>query len=152
MTPEHALVPVPGGQGMSRLNPAAMASRTPPACSRGLAASPSPKRSPADIDAGALDQRRRQRQPRALRRVAREGDVPVAIDPRKLKAGELARLLNSTLGEVISERQLHRHRTRGVPRRGRRRRGQSRSVPARRVAGDHRGTRRSRMLPRPEGG
>ncbi len=39
--------------------------------------------------------------------------VPVAIDPRKLKPGELARLLNSTpLGEVISERQLHRHRTR----------------------------------------
>jgi len=37
----------------------------------------------------------------------------VAIDPRKLKPGELARLLNSTpLGEVISERQLHRHRTR----------------------------------------
>jgi hypothetical protein len=39
--------------------------------------------------------------------------VPVAIDPRQLKPGELARLLNSTpLGEVISERQLHRHRTR----------------------------------------
>jgi len=37
----------------------------------------------------------------------------VAIDPRQLKPGELARLLNSTpLGEVISERQLHRHRTR----------------------------------------
>ena len=37
----------------------------------------------------------------------------MAIDPRKLKPGELARLLNSTtLGEVISERQLHRHRTR----------------------------------------
>jgi hypothetical protein len=37
----------------------------------------------------------------------------VAIDPRKLKPGELARLLNSTpLGEVVSERQLHRHRTR----------------------------------------
>ena len=34
------------------------------------------------------------------------------IDPRKLKPGELARLLNSTpLGEVVSERQLHRHRT-----------------------------------------
>lgn len=37
----------------------------------------------------------------------------MVIDPRKLKPGELARLLNSTpLGEVISERQLHRHRTR----------------------------------------
>jgi len=37
----------------------------------------------------------------------------VAIDPRSLKPGELCRLLNSTpLGEVISERQLHRHRTR----------------------------------------
>ncbi len=35
------------------------------------------------------------------------------IDPRKLKPTELARLLNSTpLGEVISERQLHRHRAR----------------------------------------
>jgi len=38
----------------------------------------------------------------------------VAIDPRKLRPGELCRLLNSTpLGEVISERQLYRHRTRG---------------------------------------
>jgi len=37
----------------------------------------------------------------------------VAIDPRQLRPGELCRLLNSTpLGEVISERQLHRHRTR----------------------------------------
>ncbi len=37
----------------------------------------------------------------------------MAIDPRNLKPGELARLLNSTpLGEVVSERQLHRHRTR----------------------------------------
>ena len=36
-----------------------------------------------------------------------------AIDPRKLRPTELCRLLNSTpLGEVISERQLHRHRTR----------------------------------------
>ena len=35
------------------------------------------------------------------------------IDPRKLKPTELVRLLNSTpLGEVISERQLHRHRSR----------------------------------------
>jgi hypothetical protein len=35
------------------------------------------------------------------------------IDPRKLRPGELCRLLNSTpLGEVIHERQLHRHRTR----------------------------------------
>ncbi len=35
------------------------------------------------------------------------------IDPRKLKLTELVRLLNSTpLGEVISERQLHRHRSR----------------------------------------
>jgi len=37
----------------------------------------------------------------------------VASDPRKLRPSELCRLLNSTpLGEVISERQLHRHRTR----------------------------------------
>ncbi len=37
----------------------------------------------------------------------------MAIDPRQLKPGELCQLLNSTpLGEVISERQLHRHRTR----------------------------------------
>jgi len=37
----------------------------------------------------------------------------VAIDPRKLRPSELVRLLNSTpLGEVISERQLHRHRSR----------------------------------------
>jgi len=37
----------------------------------------------------------------------------LAIDPRTLRPGELCRLLNSTpLGEVISERQLHRHRTR----------------------------------------
>ena len=37
----------------------------------------------------------------------------MAIDPRTLRPGELCRLLNSTpLGEVISERQLHRHRTR----------------------------------------
>lgn len=37
----------------------------------------------------------------------------MAIDPRKLGPTQLCRLLNSTpLGEVISERQLHRHRTR----------------------------------------
>ncbi len=37
----------------------------------------------------------------------------MAIDPRSLKPAELCRTLNSTpLGEVISERQLHRHRTR----------------------------------------
>ncbi|MDX2199592.1 MAG: terminase gpA endonuclease subunit, partial [Phycisphaerae bacterium] len=37
----------------------------------------------------------------------------MAIDPRKLKPTEAVRLLNSTpLGEVISERQLHRHRSR----------------------------------------
>jgi hypothetical protein len=37
----------------------------------------------------------------------------VAIDPRNLKPSELCRLLNSTpLGEVISDRQLYRHRTR----------------------------------------
>ena len=37
----------------------------------------------------------------------------MAIDPRKLRPSELVRLLNSTpLGEVISERQLHRHRSR----------------------------------------
>jgi len=39
--------------------------------------------------------------------------VGVAIDPHSLRPGELCRLLNSTpLGEVINERQLHRHRTR----------------------------------------
>jgi hypothetical protein len=37
----------------------------------------------------------------------------VALDPRRLRPGEAARLLNSTpLGEVVSERQIHRHRTR----------------------------------------
>lgn len=37
----------------------------------------------------------------------------MAIDPRKLRPGELCRFLNSTpLGEVISERQLYRHRMR----------------------------------------
>jgi hypothetical protein len=37
----------------------------------------------------------------------------VTIDPRKLRPGELCRLLNSTpLGEVIRERQLKNHRTR----------------------------------------
>jgi len=35
------------------------------------------------------------------------------LDPRKLKPSQLAQLLNSTpLGEVINERQIHRHRTR----------------------------------------
>ena len=37
----------------------------------------------------------------------------MTLNPRQLRPGELARLLNSTpLGEVVSERQLHRHRTR----------------------------------------
>jgi hypothetical protein len=37
----------------------------------------------------------------------------VASDPRRLRPSELCRLLNSTsLGEVINDRQLHRHRTR----------------------------------------
>jgi hypothetical protein len=37
----------------------------------------------------------------------------VATDPRRLRPSELCRLLNSTpLGEVINERQLHRHRSR----------------------------------------
>lgn len=37
----------------------------------------------------------------------------MASDPRKLRPSELCRLLNSTpLSEVMSERQLHRHRTR----------------------------------------
>ena len=37
----------------------------------------------------------------------------MAIDPRRLRPSECCRLLNSTsLGEVINERQLHRHRTR----------------------------------------
>ena len=35
-----------------------------------------------------------------------------AIDPRKLRPADLAKLLNSTpLGTVINERQLYRHRT-----------------------------------------
>jgi hypothetical protein len=34
-----------------------------------------------------------------------------AIDVRRLRPSELCRLLNST-GEVINERQLHRHRVR----------------------------------------
>ena len=37
----------------------------------------------------------------------------MATDPRRLRPTELCRLLNSTaLGEVINERQVHRHRTR----------------------------------------
>jgi hypothetical protein len=37
----------------------------------------------------------------------------LAIDPRQLKPAQLVQLLNSTpLGEVINERQLHRHRSR----------------------------------------
>ena len=37
----------------------------------------------------------------------------MAIDPRNLRSSELVRLLNSTpLGEVISERQFYRHRSR----------------------------------------
>jgi hypothetical protein len=37
----------------------------------------------------------------------------MATDPRRLRPGELCRLLNSTpLGEVTNERQLHRHRSR----------------------------------------
>ena len=37
----------------------------------------------------------------------------MSIDPRKLRPGELCRLLNSTpVGEVVNERQLRRHRTR----------------------------------------
>ncbi len=37
----------------------------------------------------------------------------MASDPRRLRPSELCRLLNSTsLGEVINDRQLHRHRTR----------------------------------------
>ena len=37
----------------------------------------------------------------------------MATDPRKLRPSELCRYLNSTpLGEVINERQLHRHRSR----------------------------------------
>ena len=37
----------------------------------------------------------------------------MAIDPRRLGPTQLCRLLNSTpLGEVISDRQLYRHRTR----------------------------------------
>jgi hypothetical protein len=43
----------------------------------------------------------------------------VATDPRKLRPSELCRVLNSTpLGEVINERQLHRHRTRAGARIG----------------------------------
>ncbi len=47
--------------------------------------------------------------------VASDSNQPVQprIDPRSLKPSETCRLLNSTpLGEVINERQLHRHRTR----------------------------------------
>src|SRR5215510_10950442 len=41
------------------------------------------------------------------------GRWAVVIDPRKLRPSDLCRLLNSTpLGEVVNERQLHRHRTR----------------------------------------
>ena len=37
----------------------------------------------------------------------------MTIDPRKLRPTQLVQLLNSTpLGEVIGERQLHRHRSR----------------------------------------
>ncbi len=37
----------------------------------------------------------------------------MATDPRKMRPGELCRLLNSTpLGEVTSERQIYRHRQR----------------------------------------
>src|SRR5690606_10888898 len=43
----------------------------------------------------------------------------MATDPRKLRPSECCRLLNSTpLGEVINERQLHRHRTRAGSRIG----------------------------------
>ncbi len=43
----------------------------------------------------------------------------VATDPRKLRPAELCRLFNSTsLGEVISNRQLLRHRTRAGLRMG----------------------------------
>jgi len=39
--------------------------------------------------------------------------MPMPNDPRKLRPSELCRLLNSTpLGEVLNERQLHRHRSR----------------------------------------
>ena len=47
--------------------------------------------------------------------MASDSNQPVQprIDPRSLKPSETCRLLNSTpLGEVINERQLHRHRTR----------------------------------------
>ena len=37
--------------------------------------------------------------------------LALAIDPRKLRPADLVRLLNSTpLGEMLSERQLRRHR------------------------------------------
>ena len=43
-----------------------------------------------------------------------------AVDPRKLRPADLARLLNSTpLGEVVSEDQLRKHRTRAGFRLGR---------------------------------
>lgn len=43
----------------------------------------------------------------------------MANDPRRLRPSELCRLLNSTpLGEVINERQLHRHRSRAGNRAG----------------------------------
>ena len=62
----------------------------------------------------------------------REWDM--ATDPRKLRPSELCRLLNSTpLGEVISERQLHRHRSRAGH--SHRRRQAHRPVALRRLAG-----------------
>ena len=51
--------------------------------------------------------------PSAANRSLVVSKVWLAIDPRALRPSELCRLLNSTpLGEVINERQLHRHRTR----------------------------------------
>ena len=45
--------------------------------------------------------------------------TPVATDPRKLKPGELCRLLNSTpAGEVLDDRRLRKHRTRAGSRIG----------------------------------
>ena len=67
----------------------------------------------ADLDDGAPQNRGRHDQPRALRRLAGEGDGPWRLTPANYDRANSAGLLNSTpLGEVINERQLHRHRTR----------------------------------------
>ena len=118
MTPEHALVPSPSGwrTGNVPLNPAAMASRTPPGAHADRRQAHHRGDAPRRHRRGRADERERHvNLVHYAAWLVKEMSVGVlvAIDPRQLKPGELARLLNSTpLGEVISERQLHRHRTR----------------------------------------